>query len=274
MDKFLAFFTYFAVVVCWAGKHWWKHWGRVALVALLTGLISFFVGFFFHARLAEWPAFQAVAGDAMPKLYQYICYSAIPPLIVGIAVFAFYLLIGPSQIHLEQQTEISSLTPDATAYRLQVHDPATSPPPSPVPPAPTAPPGMRVVEKARATGNGRTMIEELINDAPSCKPLDRKAVAKWRDRVITTLQELLDDSHQDTWLKVHAALYGVEKTSIQTAQEVKDNVDKVLVQLRALHGRYDHTMVRRKSSLTNGEYNRIYPDDRDTGSTPDDEAAE
>jgi len=71
----------------------------------------------------------------------------------------------------------------------------------------------------------------------------------------------MSDSHEEEWLKIHARFYGVENLAVDSDEKVAEHIEQTVIQLRALYHRFNHTMLRRESRMTSGEYNALYPRD-------------
>jgi len=106
------------------------------------------------------------------------------------------------------------------------------------------------------------MIRELIDGAPQLDgrftQAARDKVIKWRERAVTTIQELLADEHGDACLKVLAALAIV---GTQSPDEVRTSVGDGISQLRLIYTKLDETMLSKTFRLNSGQYNAAYPID-------------
>lgn len=106
------------------------------------------------------------------------------------------------------------------------------------------------------------MIRELIDGAPQLDgrftQAARDKVIKWRERAVTTIQELLADEHGDACLKVLAALAIV---GTQSPDEVRTSVEDAIRQLRLIYTKLDEAMLSKTFRLNSGQYNAAYPID-------------
>ncbi len=107
------------------------------------------------------------------------------------------------------------------------------------------------------------MIRELIEGAPQLDArfteANRRGVVEWREKCITTLQELLAEQHAGAWQKVLAALGVVES---QCPDEVRCAVKAAAIHLRAIYSKLDEIMLSKEFVLTNGQYNAVFPINR------------